>query len=83
MVIAVSVLSGALFVCATLFLAAKLLPPKVATDAYYKRHLDIVEQQLKVFNERMIEERRLADALECIVAETVKSNLHGEQKGKL
>jgi hypothetical protein len=66
MVIAVSVLSGALFVCVALFLLAKLMPPKVANDAYYKRHLDIVEAQLQVFNERMVEERRLASAMEAI-----------------
>jgi hypothetical protein len=81
MVIAVSVLSGALFVCVALFLLAKLMPPKVANNAYYKRHLDIVEAQLKVFNERMVEERRLADALEIIVAQITSTNSQSEPQG--
>ena len=31
------------------------------------RHLEIVEEQLKVFHERMHEERRLADSMERLV----------------
>jgi len=68
MVIAVSVLSGALFVCVALFLLVKFLPPKMANDAYYKRHLGIVEAQLQVFNERMWEkpkQSRLKSVTHC------------------
>ena len=39
-----------------------------------KRHLEIVEEQLRVFNERMLEERRLACALETLVDHVTSTN---------
>lgn len=78
MVIAVSVLSGALFMCVALFLLIKFTPSKSANNEYYKRHLDIVEAQLKVFNERMVEERRLANALEAIVTQITTAKVQNE-----
>jgi hypothetical protein len=73
MVIAVSFLSGALFIIVSIFLFVKF-KPSMNNDAYYKRHLDIVEAQLQVFNDRMVEERRLANALENIVAQITTTN---------
>jgi hypothetical protein len=38
------------------------------------RHFKLLEEQLRVFNERMVEERRLACALEIIVERVTASN---------
>jgi hypothetical protein len=59
---------GAFAMSIIMFLLAKYFPAK------NDRHLKIMEEQLRVFNERMVEERRLADALEKIVAQFTPTN---------
>lgn len=39
-----------------------------------ERHFKLLEEQLQVFNERMVEERRLACALETIVERVTSTN---------
>jgi len=66
MIIAVSALSGALFVCVAMFLLINYVPTKDKANNY-KRQFELAEEQLRIFKERMHEERRLADSLEIIV----------------
>lgn len=73
MVIAFSFICGAFSMAILLFVAAKYAPGR--SDTFYKdKHLEIIEKQLSVFNERMVEERRLANALEIIVAQFTPTN---------
>lgn len=55
-----------------LFAALLALVPRESKVT--KRHLEIVEEQLRVFNERMLEERRLACALEKLVEHVTSTN---------
>lgn len=58
--------------------AAHLLPKD---NKLAKRHLEIVEAQLRVFNERMVEERRLACALETMVEHVTSANKQSVAQG--
>ena len=57
--------AGVIVILYLLVLVSVLIPRKNAIQN--KRHLEIVEEQLRVFHERMHEERRLADSMERLV----------------
>lgn len=57
---------GAVSLTVFLVILYKVIPDKESVSRQ-KKHLELVERQLKVFNERMVEELRLADAIEQVV----------------
>jgi hypothetical protein len=63
--------SGGLVTVLACLVAAHPLP---RDNKLAKQHLEIVEAQLRVFNERMVEERRLACALEAMVEHVTSAN---------
>jgi hypothetical protein len=56
--------AGGFIALATFFVVMSLIPRK---NSIQKRQIDLVEEQLRVFHQRMHEERRLADSMERLV----------------